>query len=47
MGYVGAADLDELQSKAKFVTISNAGLLESHPHSVILTKEAPNYSPRK
>jgi IMP dehydrogenase len=47
MGYVGAATLDELQAKAKFVPISNAGLLESHPHSVVLTKEAPNYSPRK
>lgn len=47
MGYVGASTLEELQTKAKFVTISNAGLLESHPHSVILTKEAPNYSPRK
>jgi IMP dehydrogenase len=47
MGYVGAASLAELQAKAKFVSISNAGLLESHPHSVALTKEAPNYSPRK
>ena len=47
MGYVGAASLAELQAKAKFVSISNAGLLESHPHSVVLTKEAPNYSPRK
>jgi IMP dehydrogenase len=47
MGYVGAANLEELQNKAKFVPISNAGLLESHPHSVVLTKEAPNYSPRK
>ena len=47
MGYVGASSLEELQAKAKFVPISNAGLLESHPHSVVLTKEAPNYSPRK
>jgi IMP dehydrogenase len=46
MGYVGTNSLDELQQKAKFVLISNAGLLESHPHSVVLTKEAPNYSPR-
>lgn len=45
MGYVGAASLEELRAKARFVTISNAGLLESHPHSVTLTKEAPNYSP--
>jgi IMP dehydrogenase len=47
MGYVGAVDLVELRQKAKFVAISNAGLLESHPHSVTLTKEAPNYSPRR
>ncbi len=46
LGYVGAVNLDELQNKAKFVTISNAGLIESHPHSVTLTKEAPNYSPQ-
>jgi IMP dehydrogenase len=43
MGYVGAANLDELRQKAQFVRITNAGLLESHPHSVIITKEAPNY----
>lgn len=46
MGYIGAANLADLQSKARFVRISNAGLIESHPHSVILTKEAPNYSPQ-
>jgi IMP dehydrogenase len=43
MGYVGARNLDELRSKARFVRITNAGLIESHPHSVIITKEAPNY----
>jgi IMP dehydrogenase len=43
MGYVGAASLDELHQKARFVRITNAGLLESHPHSVFVTKEAPNY----
>jgi IMP dehydrogenase len=43
MGYVGAANLAELRSKAKFVRITNAGFIESHPHSIILTKEAPNY----
>jgi IMP dehydrogenase len=43
MGYVGAANLAELQQKARFVRITNAGLSESHPHSVIITKEAPNY----
>ena len=43
MGYVGAADLDELRAKANFVRITGAGLIESHPHSIIVTKEAPNY----
>ncbi len=44
MGYVGAASLGSLREKAKFVRISSAGLIESHPHDVTLTKEAPNYS---
>ncbi|PID77658.1 MAG: IMP dehydrogenase [Deltaproteobacteria bacterium] len=43
MGYVGAATIEELQQKAKFVRISAAGLRESHVHDVIITKEAPNY----
>jgi IMP dehydrogenase len=43
MGYVGARTLAELREKAQFVRISNAGLIESHPHSVFVTKEAPNY----
>lgn len=43
MGYVGAATIEELQQKAKFVKISAAGLRESHVHDVIITKEAPNY----
>ena len=38
------ADIDELHSKAKFVRITNAGLKESHPHDIQITKEAPNYS---
>ncbi len=46
MGYVGAESLPDLHQKARFVRISQAGLIESHPHSVILTKEAPNYSPQ-
>lgn len=45
MGYVGAATIEELHEKAKFVKITNAGLLESHPHDIEMTKEAPNYSP--
>lgn len=44
MGYVGARTLDELQEKAQFIQITSASLKESHPHDVIITKEAPNYS---
>jgi IMP dehydrogenase len=47
MGYVGAANLAELRAKARFVKITNAGLVESHPHSVFITKEAPNYQRRE
>lgn len=43
MGYVGAKDIPDFQKKAKFVRITNAGLLESHPHDVMVTKDAPNY----
>ncbi len=43
MGYVGAANLDELCCKARFVRITRAGYIESHPHDVIITKESPNY----
>ncbi len=43
MGYVGAANLEELREKARFVKVTYAGLIESHPHDVIITKEAPNY----
>jgi IMP dehydrogenase len=43
MGYVGAKDLAEMQKKARFVKITNAGLRESHVHDVSITREAPNY----
>jgi IMP dehydrogenase len=43
MGYSGCASIKELQTKARFVRISAAGLKESHVHDVIITKEAPNY----
>lgn len=43
MGYLGASSIAELQEKAKFVQISQAGLRESHVHDVSITKEAPNY----
>lgn len=44
MGYCGCRNLEELQTKAKFIRITNAGLKESHPHDVYITKESPNYS---
>jgi len=44
MGYCGVKDIAELKSKTQFVRISPAGLRESHPHDVSITKEAPNYS---
>lgn len=44
MGYVGAPDLAHLRDEAQFVRISAAGLVESHPHDVQITKEAPNYT---
>lgn len=44
MGYCGCATIDELQSKSQFVKITGAGLKESHPHDIYITKEAPNYS---
>ena len=44
MGYVGAANLKALREEAQFVQMSGAGLKESHPHDVYITKEAPNYS---
>ena len=43
MGYVGAASLEDLRRRARFARITNAGLIESHPHSIFITKEAPNY----
>ncbi len=43
MGYTGCRDIGELQTNAKFVRITSAGLRESHVHDVIITKEAPNY----
>lgn len=43
MGYCGCRNISELQEKAEFIRITNAGLRESHVHDVIITKEAPNY----
>ena len=44
MGYVGCASVDELRTETEFVRITSAGLRESHPHDVQITREAPNYS---
>ena len=44
MGYVGCANIDELRTRTQFVRITAAGLRESHPHDVTVTREAPNYS---
>ncbi len=46
MGYCGCHTIEELQEKGQFVRITNAGLIESHPHDINITKEAPNYSTR-
>ena len=44
MGYVGAGDIEALRTASRFVRITNAGLKESHPHDIYITKEAPNYT---
>src|SRR5690625_1744011 len=44
MGYCGAKTIEDLRKNGKFIKITNAGLRESHPHQVQITKEAPNYS---
>jgi IMP dehydrogenase len=44
MGYCGAKDIEDLKNNARFVQITGAGLQESHPHNVMITKESPNYS---
>jgi IMP dehydrogenase len=43
MGYSGAASIDEMKHNTRFIKITAAGLRESHPHGVSITKEAPNY----
>lgn len=46
MGYCGMRNIDEMRANARFVRITNASLIESHPHDISITKESPNYSPR-
>jgi IMP dehydrogenase len=43
MGYLGARDIPSLQSRARFIRITGAGVRESHVHDVMITREAPNY----
>jgi IMP dehydrogenase len=43
MGYCGVKDIEEMKTKTRFIRITNAGLSESHPHDISITKEAPNY----
>lgn len=47
MGYCGTKDLPTLQKEAKFIRITNAGLIESHPHDIQITKESSNYTPSR
>jgi IMP dehydrogenase len=44
MGYCGSKDVNTLKETARFVQITSAGMSESHPHNVSITREAPNYS---
>ncbi len=46
MGYCGKRTIEELRTNSEFIRITNAGLLESHPHDIAISKEAPNYSVR-
>lgn len=46
MGYTGMPTVQKLRTDARFVKITNAALIESHPHDIAITKEAPNYSPK-
>jgi IMP dehydrogenase len=47
MGYVGAATIPEFKERSRFVRVSSAGQTEGHPHDVMITDEAPNYSPQE
>jgi IMP dehydrogenase len=44
MGYCGTKDLQDLRENSQFIKMTGAGLIESHPHDVQITKESPNYS---
>lgn len=47
MGYCGAKNIEDMKNNTRFVKVTNAGLLESHPHDVLITKESPNYQIKK
>ncbi len=44
MGYCGTKNIEELKKKGQFVKITGAGLMESHPHDIVISREAPNYN---
>ena len=44
MGYCGVCDIKALRTETEFIQVTTAGLRESHPHDVVITREAPNYS---
>ena len=44
MGYCGARTIEELRTKARFIQVTAASVQESHPHDIVITQEAPNYS---
>ena len=44
MGYCNAHSIEELRTRARFVRVSSASIIESHPHDIMITKEAPNYA---
>jgi IMP dehydrogenase len=46
MGYCGCKTIEELRTRARFITVSGAAVQESHPHDIVITQEAPNYSSR-
>ena len=44
MGYCGTRTIEELRTKARFIQVTAASVQESHPHDIVITQEAPNYS---
>jgi IMP dehydrogenase len=44
MGYCGAATIDDLRTKARFIRVTGAAMIESHPPDILITREAPNYA---